>query len=65
MITKNDKRLVSRLLCSVFLIVNLAGCAASPQTGGADKLISARLVFLVRHTEREWEGRRSTADSRR
>jgi phosphohistidine phosphatase SixA len=56
MITKNDKRLVSRLLCSVFLIVYLAGCAAGPQSGGADKLNSARLVFLVRHTEREGEG---------
>lgn len=56
MITKNDKRLVSRLLCSVFFIVNLAGCASNTQSAGADKLSSARLVFLVRHTEREWEG---------
>lgn len=56
MIAKNDKRILSKLLCSVFLIVNLAGCAASPQTGGADKFSAARLVFLVRHTEREWEG---------
>lgn len=56
MITKNDKRLVSRLLCSAFFIVNLAGCASHTQSAGADKLSSARLVFLVRHTEREWEG---------
>ena len=56
MIAKNDKRIIGKLLCSVLLIVNLAGCAASPQTGGADKFNAARLVFLVRHTEREWEG---------
>lgn len=56
MITKNDKRIIDKLLCSVFLIVNLAGCAGSPQTGGIEKLSSARLVFLARHTEREWEG---------
>ena len=56
MITKHDRGLVIRILCSVFLIVHLIGCAASPQTGGIDKLSSARLVFLVRHTEREWEG---------
>ena len=56
MIIKHDKVLVIRIVCAVFLIVQLVGCAGSPQTDGIDKLSSARLVFLARHTEREWEG---------
>ena len=56
MITKRNKGLVIRIIFSVLLIVGLDGCAASTQSGSTDKLSSARLVFLVRHTEREWEG---------
>lgn len=35
---------------------NLFGCAAADRPIDSGKLNSARLVFLVRHTEREWEG---------
>ena len=57
MITRYDKVfVVRRLLCAVLLIAHFVGCAASPQAGGIEKLGSARLVFLARHTERELEG---------
>ena len=56
MITKPANRLVIGILCSVVLAVHLFGCAASSHTSGIDKLGSARLVFFVRHTEREQEG---------
>jgi len=56
MLDKRDKHIIGKLLRSTIVIVSLAGCAASPQSGGADDLMAARLVFLVRHTEREWEG---------
>jgi phosphohistidine phosphatase SixA len=38
------------------LVVDLLGCAAGRNLGGPAQLSSARHVFLVRHTEREWEG---------
>ena len=56
MMDKNDNLIISKLLGSIFVIANLVGCAANPQTGGADKLASALQVYLVRHTERELEG---------
>jgi phosphohistidine phosphatase SixA len=56
MITKHDKGLAIRIIFSVLLIVGLGGCATSTQSGGTDKLSSARLVFFARHTERELEG---------
>ena len=57
MITRNDKVfVVRRFLCAVLLIAHFVGCAGSEQAGGIEKLGSARLVFLARHTEREFEG---------
>lgn len=43
-------------LTGLFLIVGLLGCAAGPNLSGSARLSSARHVFLVRHTEREWDG---------
>ena len=36
--------------------VGIFGCAAGPKAESAQNLGSARHVFLVRHTEREWDG---------
>jgi len=47
--------LVSRFAPAIFLITAcLVGCG-TPRVG-TDQLASARQVFLVRHTEREWDG---------
>lgn len=43
-------------LTGLFLVVGLLGCAAGPNLSGSAQLSSARHVFLVRHTEREWDG---------
>ncbi len=41
------------LLCAV---INGVGCAVNSRPSAGDKLTLPRQVFLVRHTEREWEG---------
>ncbi|MEO6165726.1 MAG: phosphoglycerate mutase family protein [Candidatus Binatia bacterium] len=41
------------LLCAV---MNSVGCALNSRPSDGDKLTLPRQVFLVRHTEREWEG---------
>ena len=46
----------SRLLLALLFAVSSVGCATGGNIGGAENLGSARYVFLVRHTEREWEG---------
>jgi phosphohistidine phosphatase SixA len=33
-----------------------SSCVAGPNLSGSAEMVSARHVFLVRHTEREWEG---------
>jgi len=43
-------------LLALFLAVSSLGCATGSRPGSAQNLGSARHVFLVRHTEREWEG---------
>lgn len=47
-------------LASVFLFalwaISMLGCAAGPKPENGQALGSARHVFLVRHTEREWDG---------
>ena len=40
----------------LLLVVGFLGCAAEPNFSGRAQLSPARHVFLVRHTEREWEG---------
>jgi phosphohistidine phosphatase SixA len=46
----------SHLLLVLLLALSCVGCATRANTGGVENLGSARHVFLVRHTEREWEG---------
>jgi len=46
---------VRRLLLLLGLLTNMS-CAANMRPGNGDKLTLPRQVFLVRHTEREWEG---------
>jgi len=43
-------------LLGLLLVVGFLGCAAGPNLSGSAQLSSVRHVFLVRHTEREWEG---------
>jgi broad specificity phosphatase PhoE len=40
----------------VFVLISAAGFGCSAPNPGAERLASARQVYLVRHTEREWEG---------
>jgi broad specificity phosphatase PhoE len=47
-------RLSRFALAIILFTAYLFGCSA--QRDGSDPLASARQVFLVRHTEREWEG---------
>jgi phosphohistidine phosphatase SixA len=51
-----DRPRSSLLLLALLLALSCVGCATRANTGGAENLGSARHVFLVRHTEREWEG---------
>jgi len=37
-------------------VIGIYGCAAGPKAESVQNLGSARHVFLVRHTEREWDG---------
>ena len=37
-------------------VIGIHGCAAGPKAESGQNLGSARHVFLVRHTEREWDG---------
>jgi phosphohistidine phosphatase SixA len=46
----------SHSLLALLLALSCVGCATRANTGGVQDLGSARHVFLVRHTEREWEG---------
>jgi phosphohistidine phosphatase SixA len=43
-------------LLGLLLAVSFHRCAAGPNLSESAQLSSARHVFLVRHTEREWEG---------
>jgi broad specificity phosphatase PhoE len=43
-------------LLGILFAIGSTGCATGPNLGGSTQIISARHVFLVRHTEREWEG---------
>lgn len=40
----------------VLFVGGILGCAAAPNHSTSAQLASARYVFLVRHTEREWDG---------
>lgn len=40
----------------VLWVMGLNGCAAGPRLQSGQNIGSARHVFLVRHTEREWDG---------
>jgi phosphohistidine phosphatase SixA len=51
-----DRPCSSHLLLALLVALSCVGCATRGNTGGAENLSSARHVFLVRHTEREWEG---------
>jgi phosphohistidine phosphatase SixA len=51
-----DRPRSSLLLLALLLALSCVGCATRANTGGGENLGSARHVFLVRHTEREWEG---------
>lgn len=44
------------LWLALLLALSSMGCAAGRSVGEAESLGSARRVFLVRHTEREWDG---------
>jgi len=50
------ERPLNHLLLALLLAVSFAGCATARNMDGAANLGSARHVFLVRHTEREWQG---------
>jgi phosphohistidine phosphatase SixA len=41
---------------AILVTANFLGCATGRSVGEAESLGSARRVFLVRHTEREWDG---------
>lgn len=45
-----------RLLALLCAVMNSVGCALNSRPSDGDKLTLPRQVFLVRHTEREWEG---------
>ena len=47
---------VAATLLGLLLVAGFHSCAAAPNLSGSAQLSSARHVFLVRHTEREWEG---------
>jgi phosphohistidine phosphatase SixA len=51
-----DRPRSSCLLLALLVALSCVGCAIRGKTGGVENLGSARHVFLVRHTEREWEG---------
>jgi phosphohistidine phosphatase SixA len=53
---KFDRSRSTHLLLALLLALSCVGCATRANTGGVQNLGSARHVFLVRHTEREWEG---------
>jgi phosphohistidine phosphatase SixA len=53
---KFDRSRSSDLLLALLLALSCVGCANRANIGGVENLGSARHVFLVRHTEREWEG---------
>jgi phosphohistidine phosphatase SixA len=55
-LVKGFRRPLGHLLLALLLAVSSLGCATGPSPGGTPNLGSARHVFLVRHTEREWEG---------
>lgn len=46
-----------RFFLAAIVAIGFLGCAAHrPHSDGRERLAAARHVFLVRHTEREWEG---------
>ena len=51
---------VTNGILAIFLfagsVISIYGCAAGPKAESGQNLGSARHVFLVRHTEREWDG---------
>lgn len=52
---QSQRKSLWAVLVPLWVVVS-AGCAATPHLGGADRIASARHVFLVRHAEREWDG---------
>ncbi len=52
---RSRRNLFYRLLL-LWIFFNGIGCAANSRPAAGDRLTLPRQVFLVRHTEREWEG---------